>query len=402
VGYSLIEALSLSSGRYRLRLRVAAAVAALLGGLVSCARGGQPPESAAPALPSYGALIEELSEPAGYFDTDNLISNEASFLQVADHLEPGSIGRGGAYLGVGPDQNFTYAARLRPRWAFIVDVRRQNLVQHLLFRFLFENSPTPFEYLKLLFSLDCADAPLGIVGEDPEILIAALESCEPDRVSLERHLAAAVRFIEGDLGMRLSGEDREGLRSILDAFFSAQLDLRFHSYGRPPMHFYPSFRQLLLSRSPSGRRSHFLTSADDYAFVRELARSGRLVPVVGDLSGPKALREIARLLRQQGESVSAFYTSNVEFYLMRSGRYADFVANVEALPLRQESLFIRAYFDYGMQHPARLPGMRSTTLLQRIPDFLSLYRRGAYRSYWDVCTLDYVKQIPPPGGTPRP
>ena len=59
--------------------------------------------------PTFAASIAGLSEPGGYFDTDNLISNERSYLQVVPDLRRLSV-RGGAYIGVGPDQNFSYIA----------------------------------------------------------------------------------------------------------------------------------------------------------------------------------------------------------------------------------------------------------------------------------------------------
>jgi len=43
---------------------------------------------------------------------------------------------GGVYLGVGPNQNFTYIAKVQPRYAFIIDIRRQNFLEHLLFKAL--------------------------------------------------------------------------------------------------------------------------------------------------------------------------------------------------------------------------------------------------------------------------
>ncbi|HEX6070025.1 MAG TPA: hypothetical protein VFZ18_09375, partial [Longimicrobiaceae bacterium] len=56
---------------------------------------------------SFAAVVARLSEPGGYFDTDNLISNESSYLHVMEGLRRLGV-RGGAYLGVGPDQNFSY------------------------------------------------------------------------------------------------------------------------------------------------------------------------------------------------------------------------------------------------------------------------------------------------------
>jgi hypothetical protein len=57
---------------------------------------------------------------------------------------------GGVYVGVGPEQNFTYLGTLRPRIAFIVDIRRQNLLQHLWYKAVFA-TPTRAEFLSRLF-----------------------------------------------------------------------------------------------------------------------------------------------------------------------------------------------------------------------------------------------------------
>ena len=99
---------------------------------------------------AFARLIERLSEPGGYFDTDNLISNEASYLHVLGEMRELGV-QGGAYIGVGPDQNFSYIAELRPTVAFIIDIRRDNLLQHLLFKSLFVLSRNRVEYLSLLF-----------------------------------------------------------------------------------------------------------------------------------------------------------------------------------------------------------------------------------------------------------
>src|SRR3954463_6907619 len=100
-----------------------------LGSLLASAPRPHPPAQSPP--PSFAQTIASLSERGGYFDTDNLISNESSYLQVMPDLERRSI-RGGAYIGVGPDQNFSYIAQTRPAIAFIVDIRRDNLLLHLL------------------------------------------------------------------------------------------------------------------------------------------------------------------------------------------------------------------------------------------------------------------------------
>src|SRR5262245_52962726 len=97
--------------------------------LLSTAPGqtGQPQQ-----ISPFAAEIARFSEKEGSFDTDNLISNERDYLRVIPALVAGRV-VGGVYLGVGPDQNFSYIARIRPTRAYIVDIRRDNLLLHLLF-----------------------------------------------------------------------------------------------------------------------------------------------------------------------------------------------------------------------------------------------------------------------------
>ena len=98
---------------------------------VSFATPASRPDTAAgaEALPSklsdaeFWRIIEDFSEPNGTFRSDNLLSNEV-FLQhvIPDLVRTAKHER--VYLGVGPEQNFTYISAIRPRLAFIVDVRR--------------------------------------------------------------------------------------------------------------------------------------------------------------------------------------------------------------------------------------------------------------------------------------
>ena len=79
---------------------------------VATSRGASPALLELPALAdsAWGALVLSLSEEGGYFDTDNLISNERSYLHV---LAPLRRLEGGAYVGVEPDQSFSYLAATR-------------------------------------------------------------------------------------------------------------------------------------------------------------------------------------------------------------------------------------------------------------------------------------------------
>src|SRR5262245_50821353 len=99
----------------------------------------------------FSQVVTRLSEKAGYFGSDNLVSNELSYQHVLGALAKMDVA-GGAYLGVGPDQNFTYIAQIKPRIVFMVDIRRDAMLQHLLFKALFMMSRNRAEYLSLLFA----------------------------------------------------------------------------------------------------------------------------------------------------------------------------------------------------------------------------------------------------------
>ena len=77
----------------------------------------------ASAESTYGRTFLRLSEPAGYFPSENVVSNETSYLHVLDAMRRLGV-KGGAYIGVGPDQNFSYIAAIRPEVAFMFDIRR--------------------------------------------------------------------------------------------------------------------------------------------------------------------------------------------------------------------------------------------------------------------------------------
>jgi hypothetical protein len=121
-----------------MRRRAVIALIAVLGlaGLLSFRQGPGTPVSAE-SLPTrlsdetFWHLVTDFSEPNGFFRSDNFLSNEVEYQWVIPTLTS-TLGTGGVYLGVGPEQNFSYIVSLRPKLAFIVDIRRGNLHEHLL------------------------------------------------------------------------------------------------------------------------------------------------------------------------------------------------------------------------------------------------------------------------------
>ncbi len=290
----------------------------------------------------FAARIAALSEPPGYFDTDNLISNERSYPDVLPLLDRAPL-LGGAYVGVGPDQNFSYIARLRPSIAFIVDIRRDNLLLHLLFKALFAQAATRGDYLAVLFGRAPPGDPDLRTGASVARLAAYIESHPADRRTVDeirrRTDAAILRY-----GMPLTADDLATIGRFHRAFIDAGLDLRFRSVGRPPQSWYPTYRDLLLATTREGAPASFLGSEESFQFVKSLQARDLVIPVVGDLAGPTAVRAIGRELAQRHLRLAAFYTSNVEFYLARAGTLDAFEANLVSVPRLPGAVIIRALF----------------------------------------------------------
>ena len=299
------------------------------------------------AAPTFAASIANLSEPAGYFDTDNLISNERSYLQVIPDLRRLSV-RGGAYIGVGPDQNFSYIAEVRPAIAFIIDVRRDNLLLHLLFKALFELSETRLEYLAHLTGRPLPPAVNGWRGAPIDRLIGYFDKTPVSREAVE---ARRLRIDEAirRTGVPLTADDLATIAAFHRRFMEDGLSLRFNSAGRPPQAHYPTYRDLLLETDAGGSQTNYLASEEMFQFVKSMQAQDRIVPVVGDVSGPSALQAVGRAIAARGERLSAFYVSNVEFYLFGAGRIPALRRQPARHPAEQaggaDSIGVRPLFD---------------------------------------------------------
>src|SRR5207247_3641355 len=99
----------------------------------------------------FWKISSEFSEPDGRFRSDNLLSNESYFLYVIPELNR-TAKSGRVYMGVGPEQNFTYIVALKPKMAFIIDIRRGNLDLQLMYKAVFELSKDRAEFVSRLFS----------------------------------------------------------------------------------------------------------------------------------------------------------------------------------------------------------------------------------------------------------
>ena len=211
------------------------------------------------------------------------------------------------------DQNLSYIAQVKPAIAFIVDLRRDNLLLHLLFKALFSMADTRADYLSLL--LGCPiPAPLSEWWTaDLDKLVTYVEGTRLDEAAITK-LRARVDETIKTFGVPLSDADFGTINRFHRRFVTAGLPLKFQTTGRAPQSYYPTYRELLLETDRQGRRWNFLASEDDFQFVRSLERRDLVIPIVGDLAGPSALAAIGRLMTSRGDRLSAFYASNVEFY----------------------------------------------------------------------------------------
>ena len=335
-----------------------------------------PPAAQTPAR--FADRIAALSEPGGYFDTDNLISNEASYVRVLPELAQRKV-RGGAYIGVGPDQNYTYIVAIRPSIAFILDIRRDNMLLHLLFKALFASAGTRVQYLSLLCGRAAPANGADWTNAPVEQIVKHVEGARASEADIT-NARAAVNAAIARTGVTLSAEDLRTIDRFHRRFIDAGVNLRFQSTGRPPRSYYPTYRELLTARDASGGGS-FLATEASFQFLKGLHKEDLIVPVVGDVSGPKAVAAIGALLAERGERLSAFYVSNVEFYLFGDGRFSRYLENLGRIPHAPNAVLIRSAFG---PYASGTGADYSSSHVQGIAELLQRAKKGQIERYTDL------------------
>jgi hypothetical protein len=367
--------------------RVAALVVVLV--VAAGARGPLPKAPASLSASEFSRLVRDISEDGGYFHSDNFTSNETSYLHIVDKLRQ-LAGTGGAYIGVGPEQNFTYIAKVRPQIAFIVDIRRQAIIQHLMYKAIFQLSPTRAEFLSRLLSRPLPKEKMPAANAPVAELLAPFDGIAADEKAFTANLAEIRKTIQEGFQFPLSETDQSGLEYVYKSFRDQGLSISFEMDGYRGGAF-PSLKEILAGTDLHGKPGSFLAAAEDYDFVRGMHGKNLIIPVVGDFAGKKALAAVGDYLRKNGLTVTAFYTSNVEQYLFQNSVFPAFAENVRKLPITDKSFFIRsATVRYSMAHPARVPGHRSVALLEQITTFLRDFDAGAYQSYHDLVMTHYI------------
>jgi hypothetical protein len=329
------------------RLAIARGIAALV--LAASAVDAQRSSPLAPSLTDaeFWDFFTGMSEPDGSFVSENFVSNEMSFQEVIPTLQR-SLTPGGVYLGVGPEQNFTYIANLRPRLAVIVDIRRQNAMQHLMYKALMELSPTRAEFVARLFSRPSVARLTAVT--DVAALFDSAAVAEPSDSAHRGNHDAIVRTLLERHGFALTADDLASIDHVYGVFYTAGPEINYgYRPAAPGLAYavfrsrYPTFGMLQAAANADSVQMAFLATEENYHVVREMHLRNLIIPVVGDFAGPKAIRAVGEYLKQHDLTVTAFYLSNVEQYLFRAPGDAErFYDNVATLPLDSTSTFIRS------------------------------------------------------------
>jgi hypothetical protein len=327
-------------------------------------------------------LLVNLSEPDGFFEDENYVSNELGYQRSMRRLQQ-QVAPDGVFVGVGPEQNFHYIAAFKPSIAFIVDIRRQNAIEHLMYKALFELASDRVDFVGRLFSRPRpsglrADADVAAVFSayggtraDEQLFRATLESIQ--QVLITRH------------GFPLDEKDRASLLKVFTAFRDKGPELMYVFRGTPEAH--PTYAQLMTVADESGQRWSFLASDDGFEYVRSRQRQNLVVPVVGNFAGPKALKAIGDYVRGRNGRIELFYVSNVEPYLFAAGQSRQFYDNLLTMPFSDSATFIRTFFGATSRECGALRPTIRTPVVSSVTAVLDAHRSGALGTQCELVSL---------------
>jgi len=294
----------------------------------------------------FWQMVSDFSEPGGSFRSDNLLSNEIWFQYIIPDLKR-DLKPGGVYLGVGPEQNFTYIAALEPKMVIIFDIRRGNLHTQLMYKALFELASTRAEFVSLLFSRPIPEGLQTASGKSTaQEIFAAFDGVATTDALYLVNFKRLIDHLTKTHKWPLSQEDIDGIDYVYRNFQRFGPAINYNSssgsggFGGGRGGAMVNYAALMAADDGQGVARSYLANDALFGVMRTLERRNLVLPVVGDFAGPKAIRAVGKYLKDQGATVTAFYLSNVEQYLVQNGVWQSFCNNVASLPLTEESTFI--------------------------------------------------------------
>jgi hypothetical protein len=335
----------------------------------------------------FWRLVTDFSEPSGSFRSDNFVSNENTYQWVIPDLLR-TTKPGGVYLGVGPDQNFTYLVALKPKISFIFDIRRQNMLTHLMYKALLEQSADRADFLSRLFA---RARPSGLdTASSAEALFVAYQAVLRDTIQARKNLEAIDERLTKQHGFNLSDDDLSTIAYVYGAFVEGGPDITYNyaqgragfGFGRNRM---PSYAELQLETDSAHVSRSYMATEANFRALKSLEVNNLVVPLVGDFAGPKAIRSVGAYLKEHHAVVTAFYLSNVEQYLFnQEDDWRRFYTNVGTLPLDSSSTFIRSVFNGMGFYRNSGSAMRAQQMLASMLEQLQMFNDGRLASYYDV------------------
>ncbi len=335
---------------------------------------------------TYWRIVTQFSEPSGNFPSDNVLSNETSLQYVIPELQR-STKPGGVYLGVAPEQNFTYLAALKPKIAFIVDIRHDNSLLLLVYKALFELSADRAEFTSRLFS---RRRPAGLdTTSTVEQILKAYSAAPMDSALFVKNLATVKARLVEFHGFPLDSGELASIDYVYSWFYHAgpNLSYNMNQGGGGYRSRYPTYSALMLETDGSGAHRSYLANEANFRVVKEMEEKNLIVGITGNFTGPKALRAVGEYVRERHATITAFYVSNVEFYLFRQGDdWRKFYGNVATLPLDSQSTFIRSLSQgYGFRPGS--PNGEQVELLCSMEGLLKAFNEGRIAYYMDMINL---------------
>jgi hypothetical protein len=146
---------------------------------------------------------------------------------------------------------------------------------------------------------------------------------------------------------------------------------------------YPTLAKTITTPDRDGFPAHWLASEASYTAVRERQLADCVIPLVGDFAETTAVARLGRWLRVRGLSIDVLYVSDVEFFLLRAGKFDAYVANLGALPWTDHAVIVRTS-TREIVHPRRVAGDSSTTIVVEASAFLGAARGGKIKTADDL------------------
>jgi hypothetical protein len=226
-------------------------------------------------------------------DTHYIQSNETRHDLFFPYVE----GIGGAFIGVGSDQSFTMAAHAKSELVFMMDIDYRVVDLHRIYEVLVPR----------------ADSPQALVD-----------------MFLEDNAATTTAVLEE----AFAAEEPARLKKIMTGF----------RVGRETV-----YRHLLrvIGRERDGKPTSWLSDVEKFEHMQALYRAGRVRVMTGNLAGASSMRTAAAACDALGVPVRILYMSNAEEYFKYT---ADFVANIDAMPLDDRSVVLRTIYNKNWVH----------------------------------------------------